>query len=201
MRNHRLTPAEIEAIKTSANTNLNDQNEENMEQANNIVQRDNHTDEGFQGREADRPENENHQESGPATTLNDTFATDNEEKICEARNDILREYSISQHTEMHEREQLPKFQSKRSKLLTVRIYDYALMQLLQETENDLTSLNHFIYAASLAATKKMGIKLKKKAAKRNVQKQPKWKERMTKEIEMLRGELSILDELSKGNII
>ena len=86
MRNHRLTPAEIEAIKTSANTNLNDQNEENMEQVNNIVQRDNHTDEG---REANRPENENHQESGPATTLNDTFATGNEEKICETRNDIL----------------------------------------------------------------------------------------------------------------
>ena len=58
-----------------------------------------------------------------------------------------------------------------------------------------------MYAASLAATKKMGIKLKKKAAKRNAQQQPKWKEQMTKEIEMLRGELSILDELSKGNII
>ena len=62
----------------------------------------NHTDEGFQGREANRPENENHHESGPGTTLNDSFATDNEEKIREARNDILREYSISQHTEMHE---------------------------------------------------------------------------------------------------
>ena len=47
----------------------------------------------------------------------------------------------------------------------------------------------------------MGIKLKKKAPKKNIQKQPKWKERIVKEIEMLRGELSILDELSKGNIL
>ena len=163
MRNHRLTPAEIEAIKTAVNTNLCDQNEEYIEQVNNIVQMDSHTDEGFQDRKANRPEIESRHESGPGTTINDSFATDNEEKIREAGNDILREYSTSQHTEMQEREQLPKFQCKRSKLLIVRIYDYALMQLLKETENDLKSLNHFIYATSLAATKKMGIKLKKKA--------------------------------------
>ena len=99
---------------------------------------------------------------------------------------------------MHERERLPKFQCKRSKLPIVRIYDFVLMQLLKETENDLTSLKHFIYATLLAATKKMK---KKKAPIKNVQKQPKWKERMTKEIKMLRGGLSILHELSKRNII
>ena len=48
---------------------------------------------------------------------------------------------------------------------------------------------------------KFGIKLKKTAPKRNIQKQPKWKEQMPIKIKMLRGELSILDELSKGNII
>ena len=95
MRNHRLTPAGIEAIKTAVNTNLCDQNEEYIEQVNNIVQRDSNTDEGFQDREANKPEIESHHESGPGTTINDSFATDNEEKIREARNDILREYSTS----------------------------------------------------------------------------------------------------------
>ena len=63
---------------------------------------------------------------------------------------------------MHEGEQVPKFQSKRSNLPTILIYDYALPQLLQEAENDLTSLKDFIYAKSLVANKKKGIKLKKK---------------------------------------
>ena len=67
----------VEAIKTAVNTNLCDENDENIEQVSNTVQTGSHTDEGFQGREANRQENDNHHGSGPGMTLNDSFASDN----------------------------------------------------------------------------------------------------------------------------
>ena len=63
------------------------------------------------------------------------------------------------------------------------------------------TVNILIYATAKAATENIGLKVKKQSKPKHHNKPPKWKQKLQKEIESLRAELSILDEISKGTVV
>ena len=176
----KLTAAEIDEIKDSINKNKNSQssvNPGNPTQPNTITT----------------------EQEAPCVSpnLKNNPDAENMEKILKAKNNIIEEHSITKYTHMCNREQLPKIQINKRTQECVAIYNSALALILQETDKDITTLNNLIYATALAATNSMGVSISK-INRTNPRSIPKWKARMNKEVESLRGELSILTELEKG---
>lgn len=125
------------------------------------------------------------------------FYERNREEIELARENILRELSKTKYTAMSERETLPKLSTNNKTRTTITLYNVALRSIVAYTDKDITSLNNLLYATARAVTLHTGIKIKTKK-KSHINKQPKWKANLQKEIDSLRAEISILDELSKG---
>ena len=147
------------------------------------------------------PENEEIEEVNHVpTTINESQKQKYQpsEKCSEVKNHILRELSISKYLDMESRDQLPKIQLNKKNIEKIDMYNNALAEVLQEIEIEMDTLNSLIYATAKAATKSMGIDTIKK---RNLKTrpEPKWKARIRREIESMRGELSIITEVEKGN--
>ena len=123
--------------------------------------------------------------------------TVNLDEINEAKDNIIRELSITKHIDMDCREQLPKIQINKTNLEKIYIHNSALAQILTDSNKDITDLNNLIYATAVATTKSIGMNTKKRG-RTNTRSQPKWKIKIMNEIESLRGELSILTEIGKG---
>ena len=138
-------------------------------------------------------------ESETGNIFNALFIEENEKQIYEARKDIIRFYSQIDGTSLSDRENLPKlpFNSKTNK--KVKIYNAALKRILDDYPAfDLLSLNDLTYATAKAATTNIGVKIKKGNRSKHHNQPPKWKRKLQKEIDSLRAEISILDEISKG---
>ena len=110
------------------------------------------------------------------------------------RSDIVREYTKIRNIEMNDRHSLVKVKSNKQALKQIKIANYAMKGIL-ELEPDLTELNQLIYAIACVVNPKTNNNSKPKA---KICKKPKWKEKIEREIEYFRGEISILEELSKG---
>ncbi|XP_063588611.1 uncharacterized protein LOC134765758 [Penaeus indicus] len=194
IKNKRLTDAEIDQIRASIL---------NVEIVDNAVEPEpamlNQEPDDNEINDSDVVENRN-----PADVVEDAnldeFIEQHRDDIEEARLDILREFSRTEHQEYSERDSLPKITQSSKLRQTIKIYNVALKDVLDNQELDLSTLNIYIYAAGKAISNTMGNKLKKKT-KKHVNKAPKWKIRLQKEIDALRAELSILDEISKGTLV
>ena len=98
---------------------------------------------------------------------------------------------------IEEREKLCEIKlDKKAKILINRA-KIATKEILYECEEKLETLNEVIYAGAYVVTEKLNGK-PKKFTNRRVNTKPRWKERTQKEINELRGEVSILDELLSG---
>ena len=134
--------------------------------------------------------------------LDSLFFDENEAQILEARDDIIRMYSQTAASSFVDRDSLPKipFTSKSNK--KVQIFNFALRVILsdigQDESLDISSLNDLLYATSKAATESIGVKINRKKKVPHSHQPPKWKWKIQKEVEALRVELSILDEISRG---
>ena len=109
----------------------------------------------------------------------------------------MREFSRTEHQDFSERDPLPKITNSAKLNLKIKLYNVALKKILTNKECDLSNLNAIIYATGKAISNQMGVKTKNKKSK-HTNKPPKWKVKIQKEIDALREELSILDEISKG---
>ena len=77
------------------------------------------------------------------------------------------------------------------------IYHAALQEYLKdEDELNFDKINIAICSTGLTITDKLNATIKRKT--RNRHKEPAWKERIKKEVELLRSEISILYEISRG---
>ncbi|XP_063585358.1 uncharacterized protein LOC134762742 [Penaeus indicus] len=194
IKNKRLTDAEIDQIRTSIL---------NVEIVDNAVEPEpavlNQEPDGNEINDSDVVENRN-----PADVVEDAnldeFIEQHRDDIEEARLDILREFSKTEHQEYSERDSLPKITQSSKLRQTIKIYNVALKDVLDNQELDLSTLNTYIYATEKAISNTMGNKLKKKT-KKHINKAPKWKIRLQKEIDALRAKLSILNEISKGTLV
>ena len=126
------------------------------------------------------------------------FKLSHKEDINVAKEEILVEIGKADYTDMSERQPLPKIKTTKATRNVIKIYNFAMNMLLAEKPPDLTELNQIMYATAAAATEKIGIKIKRKTHN-NRHKEPAWKRKIQAEITALRGELSLLDELYKGN--
>ena len=125
----------------------------------------------------------------------DNFTKQYSQEIEEARLDILREFSRTEHQDFSARGPLPKITNSAKINLKIKLCNVALIK-----EYDLSNLNAIIYATGKAISNQTGIKTKKKKSK-HTNKPPKWKVKISKEIYALRAELTILDEISKGTAV
>ena len=129
----------------------------------------------------------------------DNFTEQYSQEIEEARLDILREFSRTEHQDFPERDPLPKITNSAKLNLKIKLYNVALKKILTNKECDLSNVNAIIYATGKAISNQMGVKTKKKKSK-HTNKPPKWKVKIQKEIDALRAKLSIL-EISKGTAV
>ena len=127
----------------------------------------------------------------------DIYLDLNKEKVKEARINIIRELSVVEQIDMMKRENLPKISSNSKANEMIKLYNVALREIIERTDKDLTTINNLFYSAAKVITTQLGIKIKK-SKKRNTHKPPKWKIKIQKEIDSLRAEISILDEIMKG---
>ena len=132
------------------------------------------------------------------TSVKDSSSPTNEKEILEAKEDILRTLSVIEHTDMCNRNPLPKLQLSKDKQKTVYAYNAAMSEILGQKDINLTYLNQLLYATALAVTAKIGIKVTNKKKRH---KAPAWKEKIQREINAMRSELSVIEEIGRGTIV
>ena len=98
---------------------------------------------------------------------------------------------------VEEREKLCKIRSDKRARILINRAKIATKEILREFEETLQNINEVIYAGAYVVTEKLNGKPKKYTNRRS-NKKPRWKEKIEKEINELRREVSILDELIRG---
>ena len=130
---------------------------------------------------------------------NETFVAENKEAIEEIKIEILQEFFKAQNMNIEEQKPLPNLETNKKNKLNIRIGNIALEPIIKDIKSkDITTLNELTYSTSIAITE--GCGMKKKNRNRTSHKQPTWKRKIQKKIEAFRGELSILEDLSKGSM-
>ena len=117
-----------------------------------------------------------------------------EPETKEIKEEVLRKIHQIKYIKIEETEKLCKIRSdKKVKILIYRT-KIATKEILCEYEEVLETMNEDIYEGSYVVKEKPNGK-SKKFTNRRVNKKPRWKEKLDKEINELTGEVSILDEL------
>ena len=98
---------------------------------------------------------------------------------------------------MSERENLTKVKVKKSQEKYLNFANVAIQGFFDDTELDMNDVNTMLYACAKTVESKLGVKPKKKR-KPDKNKKPKWKINIEKEIETMRGEMSILSEIERN---
>ena len=99
---------------------------------------------------------------------------------------------------MSERENPTKVKIKKSQEKYLNFANLAIQEFSDDIELDMNDVNPMLYAGEKTVESKLGVKPKKKR-KRDKNKKPKWKIDIEKEIETLRGDMSILSEIERNN--
>ena len=116
-------------------------------------------------------------------------------EIKKLKEKILRKIHQIKYMRVEQREKLCKIGSgKRARILINRA-KIATKEILPECEETLENINEVIYAGAYVVTEKLNGK-PKKYTNRRTNKKTCCKEKIEKEINELRGEVSILDELT-----
>ena len=110
---------------------------------------------------------------------------------------MLREVGIIQNAEISDRKPLHKIQNNRENQLKICTGNNALKEILKMSEPNLMQLNNVLYATAKVLTEEC---TNNKRRTGNRRKKPLWKEKIEKEIEHMRGELSIISEC-KGELM
>ena len=117
-----------------------------------------------------------------------------EPETKEIKEEVLRKIHQIKYIKIEETEKLCKIRSdKKVKILIYRT-KIATKEILCEYEEVLETMNEDIYERSYVVKEKPNGK-SKKCTNRRVNKKPRWKEKLDKEINERTGEVSILDEL------
>eukprot|EP00794_Sanderia_malayensis_P013025 gene13025-14363_t len=93
---------------------------------------------------------------------NDAYKERNREKIEEACQNIIRELSVIDLTEMTNRENLPKITPNSKANEMIKLYNVALKEVIKNAEKDLNTMNNLFYSTAKVITAELGVKVKKK---------------------------------------
>ena len=113
------------------------------------------------------------------------------------KNEIIETIEKTEATSMSERENLAKVKVKKSREKYLNFANLAIQEFCDDIELDMNDVNTMLYACAKTVESKLGVKPKKKR-KPDKNKKPKWKINIEKEIETMRGEMSILSEIERN---
>ena len=179
------------AVESMKDTTMENTSNENCEL---VVDAQNFNDNEVQELINDIRNSENVNHEADVTEL---FAEQYNHAIKHACKEIVIEFSRTSHLDLSDREPLPKLACGSKLNESIKIYNVALKEILSERECDLTSLNALVYSTAKAITAQVGVKVNRKK-NYQVNKPPKWKVKIQKEIDLLRADISFLNEVSKG---
>ena len=219
LRNNLLTPVELEEIRQQVNIDIEDMNDQNpvvreegVNEIENILERQpkvavnmlsmKEVTETISDVQAGKYSANNLQKEpeipSKHNVQDDLVKEVHLQEITETKTEILNEYMKIKQTKMQDREQLLKISRNNQNKKMINIGNKALERILNEcTIEDMTALNELTYATAKVIERQCLPNRKKKKA--TTHKKPAWKLKIEKEIEAMRGEISILDELSRGN--
>ena len=120
-----------------------------------------------------------------------------EPETKELKEEILRKIHQIKHMRVEEREKLCKMRSDKRARILINRTKLATKEILRVCEETLENINKVIYAEAYVVTEKLNGE-PKKYTNRRTNKKPRWKEKTEKEMNELRGKVSILDELLRG---
>ena len=220
IKNNRLTNVELQEIKQKPEKKTNDQpivlvhklNEYEINKIKNNV-RNNDVITNVNNSEQDENTDYINQNVNNVNNTNDfndfnnvnilnqeNLLVTNEQNSDELNNmleDIIRNYEIIRNTPLKDRKTLPKIKGHIKLKNLLKLTNEAIEQLLNKFDyTDIKIVNEIIYSASLTITQKCGYKVRTKST--NIRKQPAWKEKIEKEINVMRSEISLIDETIKG---
>ena len=110
---------------------------------------------------------------------------------------ILQKWEVIKESPVNERLPLPKIKIDHRATTLLKHANEAIAETKQEiaTPLNLDQINQLIYATATTITEKLG---KRPLKHRERKEQPYWKDKIRKEINELRKDLSILSEVEKG---
>ena len=192
IQNKRLTDMELDSIRSRVRKNAFTTNEPlNAD----VIHRSQ-----SEGEEAE-PERIEPTIGDAAKAEDATDTTDNHENmmIAEMEEMIRQNLEIIKDTAIDNRIPIPKVRNDHRTKEAIRHANKAIDKMLKELRRDLniTEVNNIIYAAASSVANKVGEKPRRK--QNRIRKEPHWKRKIQKEIDKLRGELSLLSEYEKGS--
>ena len=126
-----------------------------------------------------------------------TGKENNDVEYTSFRNEIIETIEKTEAISMSERENLTKVKVKKSQEKYLNFANLAIQEFCDDIELDMNDVNTMLYACAKTVESKLGVKPKKKR-KPDKNKKPKWKINIEKEIETMRGEMSILSEIERN---
>ena len=109
---------------------------------------------------------------------------------------ILRKILQIKFTNIEDRETLSKIQTDKTGKKLIERAKIAVKEIINEFEKTLETINEIIYTAASVITEKLNYKSKHNISKR-IHKQPHWKSKIKQEMNAIRGEVSIIQEIQK----
>ena len=126
-----------------------------------------------------------------------TGKENNDVEYTSFRNEIIETIEKIEAISMSKRENLTKVKIKKSQEKYLNFANLAIQEFCDDIELDMNDVNTMLYACAKTVESKLGVKPKKKR-KPDKNKKPKWKINIEKEIETMRGEMSILSEIERN---
>ena len=125
----------------------------------------------------------------------------NDEDVATMMEDILRKWEIVKETDVTKRPPIPKIKHTRQakKALETANEAIKLIKAKKDQKLSLTEVNELFYSSALVVSDTLGIKARSKPQKKP--KVPMWKRQIEKDIQKIRGEISILSEILKGSSV
>ena len=121
--------------------------------------------------------------------IKQTGYENNDAEYTSFRNEIIETIEKTEAISMSERENLTKVKVKKSQEKYLNFANLAIQEFCNDIELDMNDVNTMLYAcANLELNRKRKLDKNKK---------PKWKINIEKEIETMRGEMSILSEIER----
>ena len=110
---------------------------------------------------------------------------------------IQRKWEITKEIPIEKRPPIPKIKTNRTTKDLIENANEAVQNIKESIgrQLNLTELNELIYSTALAITEALGLKTKTRKKKKKFT----WKDKIKKEIEKLRSQLSILTEMKNNN--
>ena len=115
----------------------------------------------------------------------------------EMKEEILRQIIQMKNIDIEDRQKLCKIRSDKKARKLIDKAKKAAKEVMNECEETLVTTNEVIYAGAYLITEKLNVKPKNYNNRRK-HKQPLWKIKIEREINEIRGEVAILNELLRG---